>query len=501
MTSSRMFRLAPPDRTGLLLGLGAGQLTAGGTTVLVASMLFARHHPGVAIGVASLGACLVFGRWRRQPVVEWMAAAGRLLAQTVRGRRRFRALPIGQTASANAELPAPLGGQRIVAVPGDRYGWRAQPFVAVVHDTRTGRYAATVRVAGERFALLGPQAQAAAVERWGEVLAGWCREQSAISQIRWCETAIPAGVEAHRTWLAANLADVPVHDALVTYLDLLAEIGTVTTGREVLVTLVADATRVTTARRRRGRHDRMVDALLAEVASFQARAVIAGLAVSEPLSPGEVGQAIRSRFDPWSSPQRQRLARSLGATVAHCDPMLAGPLATAVGWTGWTTDAVTHRAFVAVDWPRAALPADWFAQVLMAGGAARTVCAVFEPIAPSRSRRAIRFAATKLEGDEQTRLERGFHVPAALRHQRQAVTDREDELEHGHGDLAYSALVVVSGRTTAELDAAAAALTNVAASAGIDLRPLHGRHELAVVATLPLARGITSPSTLREVVS
>ena len=129
----------------------------------------------------------------------------------------------------------------------------------------------------------------------------------------------------------------------------------------------------------------------------------------------------------------------------------------------------------------------------------RAVCGVFEPIPPSRSRRAIRFAATKLDGDEQTRTERGFHVPAALRRQRQVVAEREDELERGFGEVAYAGLVVVCGRNPDELTQAATGLCDVAASAGIDLRPLDGRHDLAVAATLPLARGLAAPSALREI--
>jgi hypothetical protein len=499
VSTVRLFRLAPPDRTGVLMGLGLSQFVVGGTALLVASLLFAHHQLGAGVVPVAAGAVVVFGRWRRQPVLDWLAAAGRLARLHVGGRRWYRPLPLVHSESSGAlGLPPALAGQRILAVDGARYGWPLQPHVAVVHDTSTARYAASVRVAGERFALLDLAGQAAAVERWGDVLGGWCRERSVICQIRWCESAAPGGLEQHRTWLHTNIATSPVADAVAAYGQLLDRAGPMTTPHEVVLTLVADGRRVS---RPRGedRHQATVDALLAEVAALQTRLEIAGLASSPPLSPGELGRAMHARFDPWAATAVERRSRSLGHGTAVCDPATAGPLATCVSWKRWETDSICHRSFLAVEWPRVDVPADWLGRVLLPGGSVRAVCGVFEPIAPSRSRRALRFAATKLEGDEQTRIERGFHVPAALRRQRQLVAEREAELERGFGEVAYSGLVVVSGRSPDELDGAAARLCDVAAAAGIDLRPLDGRHDLAVAATLPLARGVSSPSALREV--
>jgi hypothetical protein len=481
------------------MGLGLSQFVVVGTALLMASLAFAHHQLGIGVTIVVMGAMLVFGRWHRQPVLDWLAAGARLAHLHVGGQRWYRPLPlVHRETSGTLAMPPALTGQRVLAVDGGRYGWPLQPHVAVVHDTRTARYAASVRVSGERFALLEQAGQAAAVERWGDVLGAWCRERSVICQIRWCESAAPGGLEQHRAWLDANLAASPVAHTVDAYRQLLDRAGPMTTPHEVLVTLVADGRRVA---RRRGedRHQATVDALLGEMAALQTRLEIAGLTSSPPLSPGELGRAMHVRFDPWAATTIERRSRSLGHASAVCDPANSGPLGTCVSWRQWETDSVCHRGFLAVDWPRVDVPADWLGRLLLPGGSVRAVCGVFEPIAPSRSRRALRFAATKLEGDEQTRIERGFHVPAALRHQRQLVAEREAELESGFGEVAYSGLVVVSGRSTDELDRAATGLCDVAAAAGVDLRPLDGRHDLAVAATLPLARGVSSPSALREV--
>jgi hypothetical protein len=499
VSTVRLFRLAPPDRTGLLMGLTAAQFIAGGTGLLVASLAFARGQALVGGTVAVVGLVMVFGRWRRQPVLEWLVAAGRLLRMRAGGPCWYRPIPIvsGTTGRMGA-VPPVLRGQRILTVDGHHYGWPLQPTIAVVHDMRTGRYATTVRVTAGRFALSGPDGQTAAVQRWGDVLGGWCRERTAVVQIRWCETTAPGGLEHHRAWLDANFAADPVPAAVDTYRQLLERAGPVTTPHEVLLTVVADARRVHRTADV-DRHQATIDALVNETASLIARLEIASLTASAPLSPGELGAVLRGRFDPWSAARTERHSRALGHATAVCAPDLAGPLAGRVSWHQWQTDSVCHRAFYAVDWPRVDVPADWLGRLLLPGGMVRTVCTVFEPIAPSRSRRSLRFAATKLEGDEQTRAERGFHVPAAVRRQRQLVAEREDELERGFGEVAYTSLAVVSGRDRTELDRAAAPLCDAAAAAGIDLRPLDGRHDLAVAASLPLARSVSAPSALREI--
>ena len=45
-------------------------------------------------------------------------------------------------------------------------------------------------------------------------------------------------------------------------------------------------------------------------------------------------------------------------------------------------------------------------------------------------------------------------------------------------------------RRLSDLEAATDEITQVAASVGLELRPLHGRHDQAVAATLPIARGL-----------
>ena len=91
--------------------------------------------------------------------------------------------------------------------------------------------------------------------------------------------------------------------------------------------------------------------------------------------------------------------------------------------------------------------------------------------------------------DAQQRSEKGFRVGAHHRRAARAVEEREEELVAGYGEYFYAGVVSVSATTLTGLEAATDGITQVAASVGLELRPLHGRHDQAVTVGLPLARG------------
>ena len=71
-----------------------------------------------------------------------------------------------------------------------------------------------------------------------------------------------------------------------------------------------------------------------------------------------------------------------------------------------------------------------------------------------------------------------------------AVEEREEELVAGYGEFFYAGIVCVTAPTLPDLEAATEEVSQVAASVGLEVRPLHGRHDQAVAATLPIARGL-----------
>ena len=70
------------------------------------------------------------------------------------------------------------------------------------------------------------------------------------------------------------------------------------------------------------------------------------------------------------------------------------------------------------------------------------------------------------------------------------MEEREEELVAGYGEFFYAGVVCVTAASLSELEAATDEITQVAASVGLELRPLHGRHDRAMIASLPIARGV-----------
>jgi hypothetical protein len=181
-----------------------------------------------------------------------------------------------------------------------------------------------------------------------------------------------------------------------------------------------------------------------------------------------------------------RRARSLGSDVA-VSPNNVLPTAISTDRTTTTIDASMHRSYWVTEWPRLDVPGDWLAPLLTYAGHTRTVTVFFEPIPRSKSQRAITAQATKIEADVAHRTEKGFRVGARHNRAAQAVKEREEEIVAGHAELSFGAIVTITASDEEALDRACADTTQVAAGLGIELRPLHGRHDEALLAVLPCA--------------
>ncbi len=368
-----------------------------------------------------------------------------------------------------------------VGRPGER--------IAVSHDTSNDTIAATVRVAGRQFGLLEPGEQDWLVTHWGIALQAFVSERTPVVGLRWAEWAAPAGMDEHRAWISEHLAAQPLDGARLAYEDLLRDAGSTAVRHETLVTVTVHIGRV----RRRRNTDRVAEAvetLLKEMRLFGHRLQGAGLIVSATLSPAEWSRVVRLRLDPASRTALDGRLRSLGDTDGACTPANAAPLAAETTWTAWHTDGAWHRALYVSDWPRLDVHATWLRDLLLFAGSVRTVAVFMEPVARSKSQRSIVRDAAKIESDAAHRAEKGFRVGAHHRRARQAVEEREEELVAGYGEFSYAGIVTVTAADLDELDSVTNDITQVAASIGLDLRPLHGRHDLAVAATLPIARGL-----------
>jgi hypothetical protein len=486
--SARTYVLSPRDRTGVLLGLSGLQTGVLGAAVVLFAVAASLAGVLVAIPLSSVvaaGAVRVGGR----SVVEVLPLQCRRVAELVRPPAPWLAvLPITEGERA---LPPATAGQVILAIDPQGRGFpgRVGP-IAVVHDRAGRRLAVTVRAEGQRFALLDRDDQDRQAQLWGDALAPFASSACPIVAVRWTEWVAPAGMEDQHAWLAEQAVDPDAGG----YRALVSEAAPVVAGHEVLLTLVV-ADRTVAGRRGRAGVDAAVDALLSEVRLFGQRLEAAGIEAHGPLTPAEVRAAVRMRLDPSCRSALDRRARTLGERSG----LAAGaeqPLSASSTWRQWTVDGTLHRAFYVAEWPRLPVAADWLQGLVLHAGVVRTVGVTYEPVPAAASRRRVERQVTKLATDAEQRTRTGFRVDGQHQRASQAVLDREQELVSGYAEFAYVGLVEVSARDEQELDRAAEELVQVAASVGIDLRPLHGRHDLAVAALLPLARTVAPTGLL-----
>ncbi len=494
VSTTRRYRLPPTDRTGWMFGLGLPQLAICACGVLLGVLLMATVGAIVGVPVMLVFVGAGFARFGDMTLIDAVPHVLRWGKTGVGGGADWYGVVPILDADDSTVVPPALADHELLVVDAGEVGVGAVGTkIAVSHDTRANTYAATLRVSGRQFSLVDQDDQDHLVNQWGIALQSFIAERSPVVSIRWSEWAAPAGLEEHRRWVSEQLAADPLCDVRTAYERLLREAGSQATRHETLVTVTISA--ATGSVRRRAQDDVLratVGLLLTEMRLFAQRLESAELAVSTPLSPSEWARAMRLRLDPSSRSVLDGRSRSLGETAGSCSPANAVPLAAVSNWTTWQTDGSWHRAMYISEWPRLDVSASWLGDLMVYNGAVRTVSVFFEPIPRSKSQRQITRDAAKITSDADHRSEKGFRVGAHHRRAAQAVNEREEELVAGFGEFSYAGVVTVTAPSEAELDEATDEVSQVAASVGLELRPLHGRHDEAVCATLPVARGLAA---------
>lgn len=470
----RGYRLAPRDRTGLAFGLGIEQLLTIATTVVVATVFMMVGLTALGITMVVAGGVVGVGRVRGTSIIDLLPHAFRYLRYRTSKRSQWQA-SVPLLGGSRSRMPSGFEGLH-VAVVNQEAGARRPNRIVVTHDANARLISATVRVVAPPLVLLDADEQDARVTTWGSALQSFIAERPTVRQIRWTEWSAPLGVDEHRRWIAQNRADATAGDSSLDYGDVLGDAHRTTQHHDVLVTIATD-----------GSSTDHVEPLLHELRMFTQRLEGTGHVVSRPLSPDAWIRAMQLRLDPWNTFWLSQQALSAVASQLTFEQAL--PASTRSEWTTWRAGSTLHRCLQVVEWPRTDVPAAWLGELLRFQSTVRSVTVGFEPVPKSRSYRGIVREAAKIESDAEHRAQRGFRVGAAHRRAAQAVEERESELVAGYGEVTYAGLIGLAAPSLAQLDDATGEITQLAASLGMELQPLHGRHELAVCATLPIARG------------
>lgn len=492
----RMYRFAPLDREGWILGLGAAQCVALGIGVVVSGALLQAHTAPstvfVPMGVAVLFA---FGAWDGRRFHEWAPVVVRRAGQRLNGSHRWFA-PLRSSGCTTAEVsvtaPMPPFLSGLEVVDGGPAAWAAMTAgIGLVRDRRDKTVSASLPARGREFSLLGRSEQERMVHLWGDALAGFCTERNAVARVRVTEWAAPAGLGDHETFFERHGSAGRVEEARRAYADLLATARPAAVGHDVLVTVTVDLRRVRVTSRGEPAELAAAAQLSEELRLLSLRLEAAGLEVGPPLTVGQTADALRRRLDPTAIGRLDgRRAASLAQAAGLTSSRNCGPLATAAGWGEVRVDGSLHRTYWVAEWPRLDVPPNWLEVLLLHAGGTRCFAVHYEPVPPSRSRRHIDRDSTRLATDAEQRDRTGFRVGARLRRAQAAVLEREVELVAGYTELEFCGFLTVTAADDVALARTCAEYEQAAAQAGLEIRPLDGRHDLALPCSLPVGRGL-----------
>jgi hypothetical protein len=484
---------------GFLLGIPANRVIPPLVAVVAAAMLWQAGLWWLSLIIVGAVLVAVIGRWKGELLLDVASPALRGWCRARLGRRTWTSpavppdtktvRPIGggkhrraQRKLVDGKLPPALGGIELLSVHDPR---SQRSCTAVVYDRTANVVSMVVRLSGEKFAVASRSEQDGLIARWGAALSPLARAGCPVSRLTWTEWVWHSGLAEHREFLTGQRVDGAHRED---YERLIALRDPWTMNHEVLFTVSVGVQRV---RRRRGRSlmDVAIDVLGEETSLLCDRFRLAGLQVDGPLSTLEVSTAVRMRSDPGRVAQAHQLRRSLAA-AAGVGGLEWGPMAVIPAANHVTVDGSLHRTYRFKGLPQIPVPGAWMAPLLSSGAATRAVTVVMDPIGIDAASRNANMELTSMEASHAVKVRQGFRLTAREARRKETVEQREKELAVGHAEFLHAGLVTVSASSLDALDDAAGTVEQLAAQAGIDVRPLVAQQVEGWVASLPLGRSI-----------
>ena len=476
------------------LGLGAARLATLSAGLLVAVGTLAAGAPmaaaAVSAGLAGIAALLpLAGR----PAVGWLTPLVAHVHAAVTARGRWCAPPpaavltatdtprqagAGRCRPVRLRLPAEYGRPHLLEPDGQ------DDHVCCLIDPTAGTLTVLFDVAGvDRYPLLEPVEQDQLLTGWGEALT-WLGRDPDLLRVQLLDRTRPAPVPPDSD-PRTDASECRLHDSLTAVLAQLSS----TRDSVLAVQFRVDAF-VTAGPRRSGagRFDEVDLPGFTTRARQLAGAVLAAQLVLRPLPADELLELFTDVLTPTAR-IRDRADRRAGRTTDRW-----GGLSRRCGWDHVRVQDSWHRSFAVSFWPATPVGGSWLAPLLLASpaDAARTLSIHLEPLSAADAARAARAARTRAELDRADRFRLGLTGTAQADRAADASGDVDADLVAGHSALRLSAVLTVTAPDLTGLAEAARQLQQSAATCRLQLRPLHGQHELGLAATLPLCRARTA---------
>jgi hypothetical protein len=426
-------------------------------TVSVVAMYVGAPLP-VGFGVLAVALVIATVPVAGRPIVEWTPTAGRHAGVTLAGRRRWSAellspRPVAPPAGARLRLPREYGALRLLDIDG----------VGLLDDP-AGRVAVGVlQVAGsDRFSLLDVAERDRLLAGWGSALAALAVDDR-IRRVQWVERVAPEDRDATRWMSDRAVAGEQLEDYARLVDDVAAGAVRHDTWLAVALPRMAESG----------------DASAAALADAAGILLTANL-VARPVPAPELADLLRRAVDPQH--------RGFGGDVPHA--LRVAPASRRCEWDALQTDDSWHRSYAVTGWPRLPVTAGWLEPLLLAAphGCVRTVSVHLRPVPPQQAMRRARAARARARLDVEDRSRFGMTGSAGGEAAVADATAAEEELVAGYRLQELSAVVTVTAPDPGRLTDACRMVRTAAVTARLDLRPLHGQHDLGFVATLPLCR-------------
>lgn len=481
------------ERRGLFMGLKWYQLLLLAAGVLVASTASALRGP---VGLFASGpmwlSLILLGllQYSRIPYPVWAGHAALFFYRLAAKQTRFLAMPERAALAGRLALPGGLGNLEL------RRTSNGESFIM---DARGKEAIAVLRCSTRSFALLDSDDKAWAVQAWSRVQAGMA-QRSNVARIAVQDYTVPYPSSALRDFYeriapkqASTLKELTWGQRA--YKDLIAAAGSAMS-HDLLLVLVVDTAK---ARRRikesGGGLVGVEQVLRLEVEAMTTALGTHNVRVEEWLPETGLLDVVRGAFDPAAAVRQSAVFTIAPGPQNDTEPkapgVATGPMAVEEHWTFVRTDSGFHQTFWIAEWPRQKVFPGFLHPLIYVGDFRHTVTEVIRAVPTTEALRDIRSAQEAHE--TRRRINTRFDRPLTReqRAEEEEVTQREEEIVAGHGDVRPAAYVTITAGTLNDLARYRQELESAAAGAFVELRLLAGQQWAAFVAgALPFGRGL-----------
>lgn len=388
------------------------------------------------------------------------------------------------TPSRGVDLPGVLAPLKILESP------TADGPLGVVFHRLDRTYTAIARVRFPGIGLVDSDRRDQRVSGWGGLLASLCTEGNPFVRVQAMQRLLPESGAALRRWHVDHLDEAAPDIATTVTQSLLQTATLATSQREAFLAFSLDARRAASAIKTAGGGQKGALIVLGrQLRSLTSAIANADLQVETWLDPRDVGEVIRTAYDPHSG-------RGLADRRASCDknnlqpgvdPGVAGPAGAQADAGYYAHDGAFSTTYWVYDWPRSQTFSTVLGPLLGEGAHRRGFAMHYSPLSPREAEKEVMRERTARSVAVRMRQRTGQVVPEHEQAALERAAAQDAERAAGHGIVRFSGYLTVTVTDLEELETACAELEADAAAARVEIRRMWMAQDIGFAASaLPL---------------